>query len=191
MTHAKFTTVGIMLTMCLLWLGGCGSKQAQPVNLVPEPPKLSRVEQIDSFKPESACRQGLEVVQNTTYSEEYFHKVFARIVEQCGSNKQSCNADIIWDEFVQPLAQSGKVPPDLAKVTWNEYFSRSFVSLPVQAGVGSYCHQLADIKARLEREYQLKIKGFEITNQGSPDKHFLNAMYVYNTIWAACHSASN
>jgi len=53
--------------------------------------------------------------------------------------------------------------------------------------VSQYCHRLPEIKNNLEKEYQLKKIGFEICQEGSADPHFLNAMYVYNTMWAGCH----
>jgi len=79
------------------------------------------------------------------------------------------------------------VPPDLAKNLWNCYFSKQFVSLPAMTPVSQNCHYLAEIKKNMEKEYKLKKAGFEICQQGSPGAHFLNAMYVYNTMWAACN----
>ena len=145
------------------------------------------VSQINSFNPEVACRQALEVTSNNPFDEVFFEKVFARLVDQCRNSKSPANADIIWDHFVVPLKKSGKIPPDLSTTTWNYYFSKSFVSLPNISPVSEYCGDLAQIKKNLEKEYQLKKVGFEICRQGSPDAHFLNAMYVYNTMWAACH----
>ena len=150
-------------------------------------PPLVLVHQIDSFKPEIACEQALEVINNNPYEQDLFEKVFARIVEQCKNNKSPDNADIIWKHLIVPLNGSGKVPPDLAKTTWNYYFARQFVSLPDAAAVTHYCGQLGVIKKNIEKEYRMKKAGFEICKQGSPEAHFLNAMYVYNTIWAVCH----
>lgn len=153
----------------------------------PAPPSLTMIHQIDSFNPEVACGQALEVISNNPYEQELFENIFARVVGQCQNSKSKDNADIIWNHLVVPLKQSGKVPPDLAKTTWNCYFSRQFISLPSMAPVTHYCQRLTDIKKDLEKEYQAKKLGFEICDQGSPEDHFLNAMYVYNTMWAACH----
>ncbi len=149
-------------------------------------PALTSISQINSFRPETACMQALEVVENNRYSQDFFEKVFARLVKQCGESKSPENADIIWNNFVTPLKSSGKVPPDLVRTTWNRYFSKQFVSLPSPGRVIDYCTRLPDIKQNIEKEYRMKKQGFEICEQGSPDAHFLNAMYVYNTMWAAC-----
>jgi len=79
------------------------------------------------------------------------------------------------------------VPADLAVTTWNYYFSSHFASLPETGSIENYCYKLPEIKKKLEKEYRMKTEGFAATDQGSPDSHFLNAMYVYNTMWAACH----
>jgi len=178
----------MFLTLACLFITGCAGMNAKTTeaDITPPPPRLTSIEQIDSFNVKTACSQGFEVVTSNPYSQELFEKVFARIVEQAKSNKSPRNADIIWDNFVVPLEESGKVPPDLAKRLWNCYFSRQFVSLPSSAPVTHYCHDLTAIKKALEKEYQLKKAGFEVCEQGSPDAHFLNAMYVYNTMWAAC-----
>ena len=179
-----------ILLLCVLSIsvlvGGCAGNQKVDTE-VPSPPPLTMIHQIDSFNPQVACRQALEVINKNPYEQDFFEKVFARVVDQCQNNKSQVNAEIIWENLVVPLKQSGKVPPDLAKIIWNSYFSREFVSLPAMAPITHYCQRLAEIKKRLEKEYELKKAGFEITQQGSPDAHFLNAMYVYNTMWAACH----
>ena len=153
------------------------------------PPAVKRyhIDQIDSFNARRACSQGIDVLNNNSFSQELFDNVFAKVVEQCGSNKSPDNADIIWDHFVLPLKSSGKVPADLVVTTWNYYFSKDFVSLPDTSTTSQNCHRLTKIKMTIEKEYQLKIKGFEITLQKAPDTHFVNAMYVFNTMWAACH----
>jgi hypothetical protein len=151
---------------------------------------LTTIQQIDSFNIEVACDQALEVVKNNPYEEEFFEKVFARIVAQSRHSKSEANAHLIWNHFVVPLKQSGRVPPDLATTNWNYYFSRHFISLPATASVNYYCTRLPEIKQSLEKEYQLKKLGFEASDQGSPDTHFLNAMYVYNTMWAACNGTN-
>ena len=177
------------------WLAGCSAGKSGNVhNTGPRPALADRVQprenlsidHIQAFQAAAASRQALEVVQSNPYSQDFFEKVFARLVDQCAHSKSGENADIIWDNFVQPLSRNGKVPPDLARSTWNAYFSRNFVSLPRQGHVTSYCHRLDEIKTGLEKEYQFKTAGFESSGQGSPDAHFLNAMYVYNTMWAAC-----
>jgi len=178
------------LVMLNILLSGCAATKSAEPEVIAVAPKLTAIHQIDSFRPEAACDQALEVLNQNPYSQEFFEKVFARVVEQCQSSKASSNADIIWDHLVVPLKQSGKVPPDLAKVTWNGYFSRQFASLPGTAPVSHYCHRLPEIKNALEKEYQLKKAGFEICEQGSPEPHFLNAMYVYNTMWAVCHDTN-
>jgi len=188
MPNRNYTFLSNLVGVLLLGLlaAGCAKKQtmiAQPAFRSP----LTTIHQIDSFNPEVAGRQALEVINNNPYEQVLFEKVFARVVDQCRNNKSKTNADIIWEQIVVPLKQSGKVPPDLAKTIWNYYFSRQFVSLPAMGPVSHYCHRLPEIKNNLEKEYQLKKVGFEICQQGSVDPHFLNAMYVYNTMWAACH----
>lgn len=188
--HIKIFTIPAIFFIMLAV--GCNSMRAKKVETAAVlPPSLTRVDQIDSFSPEAACRQALEVVNNNPYNPTLFEKIFARLVEQCKNSTSPHNADLIWDHFVEPLRLSGKVPPDLVRVTWNYYFSRQFVSLPDTAPVTTYCHDLEEIKASLEKEYELKKAGFEICLQGSPDPHFLNAMYVYNTLWAVCSGTRN
>ena len=179
--------LGVLLVAIIT--GGCAGKKPIATDQPMASPPLTMIQQIDSFSPEIASRQALEVINNNPYDQEFFEKVFARAVEQCKASKSPANADIVWDNLVVPLKQSGKVPPDLAKTTWNGYFSRQFVSLPSAAPVTHYCNRLKEIKAGIEREYMLKKAGYEATEQGSPDAHFLNAMYVYNTMWAACREA--
>jgi hypothetical protein len=173
-----------------LLLGCAASNQVQtePV-AVPVRPTRTQIEQIDSFRPEVASSQALEVVNNNPYEQRFYEEVFARLVDQCRNSTSQENADLIWSRFVEPLRRSGKVPPDLATSLWNQYFSRQFVSLPSMGGMGENCRQLAEVKKNLESEYKLKRAGFEVCQQGSPDTHFLNAMYVYNTMWAACNDA--
>lgn len=174
--------------LLVLFFAGCGKKEivhGEPLT----PLRLTSIEEIDSFDPEQACHQALEVINQNPYSEAFFEKGFARVVDRCKNHKASTNADIIWNHLVMPLRQSGKVPPDLAKITWNRYFSRQFVSLPDMGPITHYCNSLADIKKDLEKEYRLKKAGFEVCMQGSVEPHFLNAMYVYNTMWAACQPA--
>lgn len=176
-----FTLAGIMIIG--LMVSGCPMhKKDQPTVIA-----LTQVSQIGSFRPEIACGQALEVVNNNPYSQDFFESVFARIVHQCKSSKSPKNADIIWDYFIKPLRQSGKVPEDLAVTTWNYYFSNYFASLPDTGTIENYCYKLAEIKKNMEKEYRMKNEGFEVTEQGSPDSLFLNAMYVYNTMWAACN----
>ena len=147
---------------------------------------VSQIEHIDSFNPNAAAGQALEVLNNNPYSEKFFEDVFPRLIAQCRNSKSADNADIIWNRFVSPLKESGKVPPDLAVTTWNYHFSKNFVSLSETAELSHYCRRLPSIKQNLEKEYNYKQAGFEVTEQGSPDTHFLNAMYVYNTMWASC-----
>jgi len=153
------------------------------------PPPLTTLQDIDSFSPVTASQQACEVVYNNAYQEAFFEQVFARLVAQCEKSTSPNNADIIWDNFVQPVKHSGSVPPDVAVTLWNYYFSNQFVSLPSRTPVSQSCYRLADIKKNLEKEYQLKTAGFRICQQGSPDSHFLNAMYVYNTLWSACNGS--
>ena len=171
-----------------LMMAGCATDKPAVTSPV-SPPPLTMIGQIDSFNVEIACGQALDVVNNNPYEQGFFEKVFARLVKQCKESKSPANADIIWEHFVAPLKHSGKVPPDLVTTLWNCYFSKAFVSLPSIGPMSQYCGRLAQIKKNLEKEYQLKKLGFEVTQQGSPDAHFLNAMYVYNTMWASCHSA--
>ena len=182
----------IFLAGCLLAgqiLTGCiGSKTNTAAGEMAPPVtrELARIDQINSFNPEVAADQALEVVNNNPYSERLFENVFVRLIEQCRNRKSSDNGDIIWTRFVMPLKASGKVPSDLAVTTWNYHFSKNFVSLSNTAQISHYCRQLPVIKQNLEKEYRCKQAGFEVTEQGSADTHFLNAMYVYNTIWASC-----
>ena len=179
-------SLGVFL-LGLLLVGCVTNKQVVTKPAMTASTSLSMIQQIDSFSPEAACCQAVEVINNNLYEQEFFEKVFGRVVEQCQNSKSQANADLIWDHLVVPLKQSGKVPPDLAKTTWNYYFSRQFVSLSAMAPVSHSCHRLPEVKKNLEKEYQLKKAGFEICQQGSAEPHFLNAMYVYNTMWAACH----
>lgn len=175
----------ILIIMVCFLLPACSwlnkSATDQPVM------KRYHIEQIDSFNSRTACAQGVEVLNNNSFSQELFDNVFAKVVQQCSSSKSPDNADILWEDFVQPLKDSGKVPGDLVVTTWNYYFSKDFVSLPDTSTVSQNCHRLKEIKKNIEKEYQLKIQGFEITLQKAPDTHFVNAMYVFNTMWAACH----
>lgn len=180
-----FVTLLALLTLYLL-LSGCTSKNPTLIES-PDSVTLSSVEQIDSFNLEVACHQAVEVINNNPYDQEFFETVFAKLIDQCKNSKSTDNADIIWDHFVMPLRETGKVPPDLAKTVWNYYFSREFFSLPDAGTVNHYCLRLPQIKKNLEKEFTLKKDGFEISRQGSPDAHFLNAMYVFNTMWAGCH----
>jgi len=187
MKTTRLSFVSLLLLAVLLGVGCTGLQTETKSTTVPA--TAATIEQIDSFSPPTASRQAFEVIANNPYSEEFFARVFARLVEQCQSSTSPENANIIWENFIQPIKGSGKVPSDLATYTWNCYFSQDFVSLPGYQGAYSCCHQLADIRAALEKEYQLKQAGFAICRQGSPDSHFLNAMYVYNTLWASCHEA--
>ena len=177
----------LSLVLTGLMLHGCAGRRKVVAEPEMTPPPLTLIEEIDSFNSEEACRQAVEVINNNPYEQVFFEKVFAQIVRQCHNSKSPANAELIWENFVEPLSLSGKIPPDLAKTIWNYYFSRQFVSLPSQAPVIQYCSRLPEIKKNLEKEYQLKGSGFEMCGQGSPDAHFLNAMYVYNTMWAVCH----
>lgn len=184
-----------ILAGCLLLgqiLSGCANQQAQTAEIEMGPQaSLIRIEQIDSFNPEVAAGQALEVINNNPYREELFEQAFAKVIDQCRNSKSTENAEIIWVKFVSPLKESGKVPPDLTVITWNYHFSKNFISIPGTGAVSHYCRQLPAIKRNLEKEYQCKQVGFEITRQGSPDAHFLNAMYVYNTMWASCNQDGN
>jgi hypothetical protein len=169
-------------------LGAACAKKQTVVTPVPAPPQaLTTIHQIDSFVPEVSCDQALEVLSNNPFEQAFFEKVFARVVEQCNNKKAKENADVIWHHLVVPLKKSGKVPPDLATTIWNCYFSSQFVSLPAIGPVSHSCHRLPEVKKNLEKEYQLKKVGFEVCEEGSAEPHFLNAMYVYNTMWAVCH----
>ena len=183
----KKITVLIASIICI-FASGCANMHKK-VNTAPAitPQHLTMISQIDSFKPEVACRQALEVVNGNPYGQEFFEKIFAKLVEQSKNSAAPENADLIWDNFVSPLNQTGKVPPDLVKNLWNSYFSTQFVSLPKMDAIEQCCHKLIDIKKNIEKEYRLKQKGFAACKQGNPDTHFLNAMYVYNTIWAVCN----
>jgi hypothetical protein len=172
----------LCLFVALFLLTGCLASTLGPR------PVLKSVDQINSPSPEIVCTQAREVVSNNPYYQEFFEEVFAKMVEQLRHSKSTANADLIWNQFIVPLRDSGKIPPDMAITTWNLYFSRQFVSLPPVTPVRYCCSRLAEIKKGLEKEFRLKKLGFEISQQGSPDYHFLNAMYVYNTLWAACES---
>ena len=103
------------LVLVNILLSGCaGSKTSTDQAPVVTTPPLTMVHQIDSFKPDVACSQALEVLNHNPYSQDFFDKVFGRVVEQFRSSKAETNAEILWDHLVVPLKQSGKVPPDLA-----------------------------------------------------------------------------
>ena len=172
--------LAIMLTIVV---SGCSMFKKEEPDALP----LKTVQQIDSFRPATACGQAVEVINNNPYSQDFFEDVFARVVKQCKSSKAPKNADIIWDHFVKPLKRSGKVPEGLMVTTWNYYFSSHFASLPDTGSIENHCYKLPEIKKNIEKEYRMKAEGFAATEQGSPDSHFINAMYVYNTMWAACH----
>ncbi len=177
-----------MMVFAVLLMTGCLSHNSQ--NAMTKQSKnslLTRISQIDSFRPEKACRQALQVINNNPYEQKFFEAVFATIVKQCKSSNSPQNADIIWNQFVRPLKKSGRVPANLVVTTWNYYFSSHFASLPDTGNIASYCHKLPEIKKHIEKEYRLKVDGFAATEQGSPDQHFVNAMYVYNTMWASCN----
>lgn len=187
----------LVLAALGLWLAGCSTFDSRkPVTY--DQPRQTEVHMqsplplghISAFLPETASDQARAVVESNPYSQEFFEKAFARLVAQCSGNASPGNADIIWQRFVEPLSRNGTVPADLARNTWNLYFARAFVSLPAQGPVTGYCHRLEEIKTGLEQEYRLKTAGFQSTAQGSPDAHFMNAMYVYNTMWAACRDAN-
>ncbi len=187
MKTEKYSTFIIMMVLAL-FTTGCVSQQPQVKLMEMEKPDtaLTRIDQINSFKTATAAMQALEIVNNNPYSQDFFDKVFQKLVEQCKNSASPENADLIWDHFVTPLRETGKVPPDLVKNRWNCYFSNQFVSLPSTQKLNQCCYQLSEIKQNLEKEFRLKQQGFEICRQGSPETHFLNAMYVYNTMWAAC-----
>ncbi|MBS3758026.1 MAG: hypothetical protein KGY61_05135 [Desulfobacterales bacterium] len=172
---------GIFLLAILA--SGCSMFKDEKPTVAP----LHTVQQINSFKPEIACNQAVEVINSNPYSQEFFEDVFAKIVRQCKSSESPKNADIIWDHFVKPLKRSGKVPKNLVVTTWNYYFSSHFASLPDTGAIENYCYKLPEIKKNLEKEYRMKMEGFAAADQGSPDSYFMNAMYIYNTMWAACH----
>lgn len=192
------TILFFLLAACGLLLAGCSTSKP-PVTYMPPRPAPDPVmvqmplplSHINAFLPEAASKQAREVVESNPYSQDLFEQVFARLVAQCAGNSSPQNAEIIWQSFVEPLSRNGKVPTDLARTTWNSYFSRNFVSLPGQGPVAGFCHRLEEIKVGLESEYRLKTAGFASTAQGSPDAHFLNAMYVYNTMWASCRDANS
>lgn len=173
--------ISVMLVAMLV--SGCTMFEKEEPRII----SLSTIQQIDSFRAETACSQAVEVINSNPYSQEFFEDVFAKVVRQCKSSKTPKNADIVWDHFVKPLKRSGKVPENLVVTTWNYYFSNHFASLPDTGSIENYCYKLPEIKKNLEKEYRMKMEGFEATEQGSPDSHFLNAMYVYNTMWAVCH----
>jgi hypothetical protein len=178
-------TLSIWILLSGLLMAGCAINRNPRADTGNQ--ALTSISQIESFNTDVACQQALEVINNNPYDQEFFEQVFAKVVEQCRNSKSPSNADIIWEHLVMPLKKSGKVPPDLASTLWNYYFSRQFVSLPKTASMIHYCHRLPEIKEAIEKEYQLKKIGFEVCQQGSADGQFLNAMYVYNTMWAACH----
>ena len=177
----------IFMAAVICFASGCaGTQKMTNTGAIPIPSPLTMIAQIESFKPEVACSQALEVVNNNPYTQEFFEKIFAKLVVQSKNSANPENADIIGDNFVNPLNQTGKVPPDLAKKLWNCYFSAQFISLPAADSVEQCCHKLISIKKNIEKEYRLKQEGFSACKQGNPDVHFLNAMYVYNTMWAVC-----
>jgi len=123
MPNRNYAFLSILVGVLLLGLLAAGCAKRQTVIAKPaSPPPLTMFHQIDSFNPEVAGRQALEVINNNPYEQEFFEKVFARVVDQCRNSKSKTNADIIWEQLVVPLKQSGKVPPDLAKTIWNYYF---------------------------------------------------------------------
>ena len=126
----KKITVLITSIICI-FASGCANMHKK-ANTAPAitPQPLTIISQIDSFRPEVACRQALEVVNGNPYGQEFFEKIFAKLVEQSKNSAAPENADLIWDNFVSPLNQTGKVPPDLVKNLWNSYFLAQFVSLP-------------------------------------------------------------
>ena len=183
----KKTTI-LIGALIYIFAAGCAGKQnITPAVSAHAPMPLTMISQIDSFKTEVACRQALEVVNSNPYDQDFFEKIFAKLTEQSQNSAVPENADIIWDNFANPLNQTGKVPPDLVKNLWNCYFSTQFVSLPTTGAIEQSCHKLIDIKKNIEKEYRLKQKGFTACQQGTADVHFLNAMYVYNTMWSACN----
>ena len=188
----KALTYTAVLVMAVLPLTACSTTK-EVVNseaLAPSTAQVS-VNDINSFNMEVACSQALEVINNNPYSEPLFEQTFAKLIQQSKSSISQDNADTIWNHFIEPLKLSGKVPPALAVTTWNYHFAQSFVSLPDSAPAHHYCRQLSHIKQNMEKEYHSKQLGFQATNQGSVDGHFLNAMYVYNTMWASCHDSDS
>ena len=188
MNFKKYSRFIVAIVILMVFTTGCVTTEPQVKVMKMETPdvSLTRIDQIDSFKAGAASRQALEVINNNPYSQKFFENVFEKLVAQCKNSASPENANLIWDSFVIPLRKTGKVPPDLVKNRWNGYFSNQFVSLPSTEKVNQCCYQLSSIKRNLEKEFMLKQLGFEACRQGSPETHFLNAMYVYNTIWAAC-----
>ncbi len=182
----KKITILISAVICFFASGCAGTQKMTNTGAIPIPSPLTMIAQIESFKPEVACSQALEVVNNNPYTQEFFEKIFAKLVVQSKNSANPENADIIWDNFVNPLNQAGKVPPDLAKKLWNYYFSKVFSSLP-DKDMTACCRNLSSIKKNIEKEYILKQEGFLACKQGDPDVQFSNAMRVYNAIWAVCN----
>lgn len=178
----------IAIVVMIMFTTGCVTTEpkVKVMKMDTPVPVLTHIDQITSFKTNIASRQALEVINNNPYTQEFFEKVFKKLVEQSGNNASPENADTIWNFFVTPLSDTGKVPPDLVKNRWNSYFSSQFVSLPSTERISQCCYQLPTIKQNLEKEFEFKQLGFEACRQGSAESHFLNAMYVYNTMWAAC-----
>ena len=136
----------ISAIICIFASGCAGTQKMTSTGTAGTPPPLTMISQIDSFRPEVACRQALELVSSNSYNQELFEKIFAKLVEQSKNSAAPENADIIWDNFVSPLNQTGKVPPDLVKNLWNSYFSEQFVSLPAVDSIEQCCSRLIDIK---------------------------------------------
>jgi hypothetical protein len=160
---------------------------------IPEPearehiaPEFIKIADIDSYDPATACRQAVEVLNSNRFSKDFFMDVFRKILANLEQNKNEDNYNIVWDSFVVPLQRNDRIPPDLVKRTWNEYFSLDFISFAGKSLDGQ-CSSLTQMYKDVANEYNNKIIGFEVSKLGSPDENMTTAMNIYNAMWAACN----
>ncbi|MBA3017961.1 MAG: hypothetical protein KJ550_03755 [Proteobacteria bacterium] len=172
------------LIICTFCLFSCNTATV-PVKTTPL--TSASISDITSYHAEQASKQAYNVIVNNYYSQEFFEKVFMQVVENLKQNKDPKNAEIIKKYLIQPLVQTGHVPPAVVKKRWNYYFSSSFVSLPNVGNMSAHCSKLAQISENIVKEYNCKIDGFEICGWPKPTKEFGVAMDTFDAIWAVCN----
>jgi hypothetical protein len=174
----------IIICVCTFCLFSCNTAKV-PAKTTPL--TSTSISDITSYHAEQASKQAYNVIINNYYSQEFFEKVFIQVIENLKQNKDPENAEIIKKYLIQPLAQSGHVPPAVVKKIWNYYFSSSFVSLPKVGNMRAHCSKLAQISEDIVKEYNCKIDGFEICEWPKPTKQFGVAMDTFDANWAVCN----
>ncbi len=146
----------------------------------------TEIDCISSFDLKTACIQAREVIEAQSYDKKLLEKVFEKLVKIATHAPSHDNPEVIWNNFVQALINSAKVPRDEIVYLWNAYFSSRFVSLPDNGGMNEFCMELNTIKRKLAREYHLKKIGFKAADMNNPASLAKRAAEVFNCMRTAC-----